>query len=155
MTDDDVGGRVDLARERDVPAWLALASEVEELFEAPMSTDPLFAATLLKNIRRGTALVVRERDEAGAALKGAALWSHESREIGWLAVAQAWRGRGVGTMLVEAIVSAAGAGPLRVVTFAPDSLEKERARRFYRKLGFQQDVQPTTIAADRLMLVRD
>jgi len=121
-----------------------------------MSTDPLFAALVLKNIRRGTALIVRQSDVGAAALVGAALWSPASRQIGWLVVAEAWRSRGIGTMLVDSIVAAAGAGPLRVVTFSPESAEKERARRFYANLGFKGMVLPTSLAnAGRQMLVRD
>jgi GNAT superfamily N-acetyltransferase len=142
VSDADLVGRVDFAREGDISAFMALASEVEELFGAPMSTDPLFAATVLKNIRRRTALVVRERDEPGTALIGAVLWSPSSRQIGWLVVARAWRGKGVGTMLVNEVVSAAGAGPLRVVTFASGSEEMEQTRQFYAKLGFRRMTSP-------------
>jgi hypothetical protein len=124
VSDAEVVGRVDLASESDIPGWLALASEVDELFGAPMSTDPLFEALVLKNIRRGTALVVRERHEPATGMIGAALWSPASRRIGWLVVARAWLGRGIGTMLVDAIAAAAGEGPLQVVTFAPDSAKK-------------------------------
>ena len=59
---------VQIAQPEDYAAWLRLAAEVEDLF-GPMVEVEAFQQTLIKNLRRGTALCMREGDgEAGAEL---------------------------------------------------------------------------------------
>ncbi|MBE1537914.1 hypothetical protein [Actinomadura algeriensis] len=53
---------VRLARERDVPGFVALAAQVEDWF-GPMVEDPGFHAAVAKHVRRGTALVATEGDD--------------------------------------------------------------------------------------------
>jgi ribosomal protein S18 acetylase RimI-like enzyme len=125
----------------DIPAWLDLAAEVEPLF-GPMVAVPSFRAALERNIARQTAFCIREQDGSpGAPLVGALLFSasHPPHyRIGWLAVAQRWRRRGVAQALVEHCFQLVQPpAELSVVTFGEDSVAGRPARRFYERLGFQ------------------
>jgi GNAT superfamily N-acetyltransferase len=132
--------RVAIAQEKDVVAWLRLASEVEHLF-GPMVGDPRFRGALSRNIARGTAYCVREGNgPPGVPLRGALLFSPKppTYTIGWLAVARRHRRHGVGKLLVEHVVGlAAPPGEMVVTTFGPDIAAGEPARRFYERMGFR------------------
>ncbi|WP_413100193.1 GNAT family N-acetyltransferase [Streptomyces sp. Inha503] len=127
------------AVQADLPAWLRLAGEVEELF-GPMIDDPQFREAVERNIKRGTALCVRDTpDVPGGALAGGLLMSvHPPRyEISWLAVGGAWRARGIGGLLVRSALRdlAVAPGTVEVTTFGPDHPGRD-ARGFYEHLGF-------------------
>jgi GNAT superfamily N-acetyltransferase len=132
--------RVQLATQQDIPAWLSLAAEVEPLF-GPMVNDPHFHQALSRNIGRGSAFCVREHDgPPGSPLIGGLLFSAHPPlyKIGWLAVAERWRGHGAGQVLVTHVLTLVQP-PAEVVvtTFSKDMPEGEPARRFYVKMGFQ------------------
>ncbi len=133
--------QIALAQPVDLPAWLALAAEVEPLF-GPMVADPGFHAALERNIVRQTALCIREQDgPPGTPLMGALLFSATHAPhytIGWLAVAQRWQRQGVAQMLVEHCFRLIQPpAELSVVTFGADTLAGRPARRFYERMGFQ------------------
>ncbi|MBT2527452.1 GNAT family N-acetyltransferase [Streptomyces sp. ISL-99] len=123
----------------DLPAWLCLASEVEDLF-GPMVDDPQFRAAVERNMERGTALCVRAAGDApGGALAGGLLMTVRppQYEISWLAVGAAWRGRGIGELLVRSALRdlTVAPGTVEVTTFGPDHPGRG-ARGFYEHLGF-------------------
>jgi GNAT superfamily N-acetyltransferase len=128
------------AQPEDIPAWLELAREVEPLF-GPMIEDPGFHRALEKNIARRTAYCVRENGHpVGTPLMGGLLFSPHPPEyvIGWLAVAEAHRRRGVGQALVtHALSQVEPPATIRLTTFGPDNPAGEPAHRYYQKLGFQ------------------
>jgi len=138
---------VQIAQAKDYAAWLRLAREVEDLF-GPMVGEEAFQQTLLKNLRRGTALCVCAQDgAAGVELLGGLFYSPKPPiyTISWLAVTQASRRLGIGQKLVIAFLGrvrppAEVAPPMEVVvtTFSADTEGGEAARRFYVKLGFQE-----------------
>ncbi|MEU8265133.1 GNAT family N-acetyltransferase [Micromonospora sp. NPDC048999] len=132
--------QVVLAVRADLPAWRGLADEVEDLF-GPMVDDPEFQAALERNVERGTALCVRDAPGTpGAAIAGGVLMSvHPPRyEVSWLAVSTAFRGRGIGTLLVRSALRDLTAVPgiVEVTTFGPDHPGRH-ARGFYEHLGFE------------------
>ncbi|WP_455355405.1 GNAT family N-acetyltransferase [Streptomyces sp. SYSU K217416] len=122
----------------DLPAWLGLASEVEDLF-GPMVDDPQFRAAVERNMERGTALCVRAAGDEPGELAGGLLMSVQPPryEISWLAVGGAWRGRGIGELLVRTALRdlAVAPGTVEVTTFGPDH-PGHGARGFYEHLGF-------------------
>jgi GNAT superfamily N-acetyltransferase len=128
------------ARPEDIPAWLALAEEVEPLF-GPMVDDPAFHRALWRNVDRGTAFCVREGDgPPGAPLLGGLLFSPKPPvyTIGWLAVTERCRRRGIGHRLVEHVLGLAEPpAEFVVTTFGADHPEGEPARRFYARMGFR------------------
>lgn len=123
----------------DIPAWFDLAAEVEPLF-GPLAGDQRFLRALERNIARGSATCVRIDDgPPGGPLMGGLLFSsHPPRyQIGWLAVAQAWRRIGVGRLLVEhALCLVQPPAEVSVVTFGQDVPGGAAARAFYAALGF-------------------
>jgi GNAT superfamily N-acetyltransferase len=119
-----VAGRADRA------GFVELAAEVERWF-GPMVGEPGF--------HRDTAVCVRR--DGGTGLRGGTPLSVRPRRcrIGWLVVADADRGRGVGRALVaEAVRRLDGPGVVEVVTFGADhpAAEPSGARAFYERLGF-------------------
>jgi GNAT superfamily N-acetyltransferase len=127
------------AESGDIPAWLDLAAEVEPLF-GPLVGDDRFQRALQRNIARGSATCMRVGDgPPGSALMGGLLFSsHPPRyQIGWLAVAQAWRRQGVGRILVKHAFSLVHPpAEVSVVTFGQGVPGGAAARAFYAKLGF-------------------
>jgi GNAT superfamily N-acetyltransferase len=124
----------------DTAAWLELAASVEHLF-GPMAREPGFHAALARNLARGTALCIRRGDgAAGTPLDGGLLFSTRagSPAVGWLAVAEARRGRGVGTALMAEALRRFVSFPcvVEVETFGDDHPGRA-ARRFYERLGFE------------------
>ena len=130
---------VQTAQAEDYAAWLRLAREVEDLF-GPMVGEEAFQQTLMKNLRRGTALCVREQDgAAGADLLSGLFYSPKPPiyTISWLAVTQKYRQQGIGLKLVEAFLERVRPpAELVVTTFSAEMTGSEAARQFYIKLGF-------------------
>lgn len=128
-----------VAQREDILGWLALAAEVEPLF-GPLVDDPGFQQALARCIARGTAFCVREGDgPPGAPLLGGLLFSAGPPvyTIGWLAVAEDARRRGVGRALVAHVTGLVQApAELVVTTFAPGSEGGEAARQLYAEMGF-------------------
>jgi GNAT superfamily N-acetyltransferase len=140
--------QVVIAVEADIPPWLALAEEVEELF-GPMVEGPEFRAALARNVARGTALGVRDSAAGpGASLAGGLLLSahHPTYRITWLAVDRKHRGTGVGGLLVRSALHTMLVPPcaVEVTTFGP-SHPGHAARGFYEHLGFEP---VTAVTAD-------
>lgn len=131
--------QVFVAQPEDFSPWLHLAAEVEHLF-GPMVSDPGFHNALRRNINRGTAFCVRECDgKSGAPLLGGILFSPKPPlyTIGWLAVTQRSRRRGVGRLLVEHVAGLVQPpAEMVVTTFGADVEDGQPARRFYEAIGF-------------------
>ena len=132
--------KVQIATRADIPGWLELASEVEFLF-GPMVDQPDFQSALRKNIDRESAYCVREQNRsAGAPLMGGLFLSARRSEyhIRWLSVAEQWRRRSIGTVLLEHVFDLIKPpAELFVTTFGEDNLEGHPARQFYKKMGFE------------------
>ncbi|MEU5673296.1 GNAT family N-acetyltransferase [Micromonospora sp. NPDC047753] len=104
-----------------------------------MVDDPEFRAVLDKNIRRGSAFCVRGAEHL---LGGLLLSARPSAyRIGWLVVAGASRGQGVGSALVAEAATrvAPPVSLLEVLTFGAEhpAAAPSGARAFYERLGFQ------------------
>lgn len=130
---------VRLARDQDVPGFVELARQVEHWF-GPMADDPGFAAAVIKNIRRDSALVAVAGDETG--LLGGLLTGSQppTCHLRWLVVSDHARGHGVGRALVDEAIRrfVQRPGIVEVVTFGADhpGAVAGGARVFYQRLGF-------------------
>ena len=124
---------VDEGTPADVASWLEIVREVEPLF-GPM---PDFGSALLRNIRRGTALCVR--DPNGQVLGGALMQAPPRAVITWLAVRASARRQGVGQALVAEILRRCPPScDVLVDTFGADNPEGRPARRLYESFGFAE-----------------
>jgi ribosomal protein S18 acetylase RimI-like enzyme len=135
--------QVELLLEADIPAWLALAEEVSDLFGAEMAGDPAFLAWVKRSVARGDAYCIRTDGEVVGVMQYRNGW------INWLAVSKRFRRRGVGRALVTHAL-AGEALIVRVTTFGkghphPDAAA---ARRLYQTLGFQPSDEIAEPAAD-------
>ncbi|SFE96655.1 Ribosomal protein S18 acetylase RimI [Paenibacillus catalpae] len=128
------------ATKEDIREWLVLAAEVEELF-GPMVDDPLFIQTLERNIDEGRAFCMRENsDITGSPLLGGVMISTKhapNYKIGWLAVSERARSKGVATMLMKHVLGQFQVpAEVSVVTFGEDTPTGLPARKLYEKFGF-------------------
>lgn len=142
---------IELATPADIPAWLALADEVGELFGADMAHDPAFHAWLLRSIARDAAFCVR----VDGRLAGAMQFRQDC--IHWLAVGRAFQRRGIGRALVAYALMHC-VHEVRVTTFGLDHPHPgaAAARSLYQVMGFQLTEEPVAPAADgrpRVILV--
>jgi GNAT superfamily N-acetyltransferase len=128
---------VDYANHADIPAWLALAAELEPLF-GPMLDDPAFTAALERNIARQTALCIRSAAPQASILAGL-LYSPKAPlyKLNWMGVTAAQRRNGLGEQLYAAMLQTIRApATIEVCTFGADHPGGPAARSFYSKLGF-------------------
>ncbi|MGZ0202559.1 GNAT family N-acetyltransferase [Streptomyces sp. RM1] len=127
---------VRLARDTDLPDFLALAAEVEHWF-GPMVDDPGFTDAVLRGAADGTALVAEGPGPLGALLFGGTAPVHK---VHWLVVSERARGTGVGRALLAESLRRFVRPPatVEVVTFGPDhpGAVTSGARAFYTALGF-------------------
>ncbi|WP_127496946.1 GNAT family N-acetyltransferase [Paenibacillus glycanilyticus] len=134
------------AEKEDIKQWLVLAAEVEKLF-GPMVDDPLFVQTLERNIREGRAFCIREDDGfPGEQLLGGILISTKkapSYKIGWLAVSEQSRNKGVASVLMKHVLEHfQSPAEVSVVTFGEDVKDGLPARRLYERFGFAPQEEP-------------
>lgn len=124
---------IDAARENDLPAWIALASEVDELFGANMSASPEFLETLRRNIARGSAYCARIDGELAGAMLYRNGWIH------WLAVRTQFRQRGIASALIR-YTQKSGEPEVHVTTFGDEHPHPDAAiaLRFYSAMSFER-----------------
>ena len=125
------------AKPTDVDAWISLAREVEHLF-GPMAAETSFNDLLHQAISSKTAFCAVPTDGGTpAALAGGVVISREFNQIVWLAVSQAWRGKGIGKALLEfAIGKLSRKENIFVQTFDASVPEGQAARQLYLNFGF-------------------
>jgi GNAT superfamily N-acetyltransferase len=123
---------VRLATIADIPSWLEIAREVENLF-GPM---PMFEVTVKNKIAHDDAICVGTHS---GMVSGGLLLGGDStgRWIRWLAVRRSERGLGIGAALVAAALDRCPrSDTISLATFGADSVEGKAAKRLYARFGF-------------------
>ena len=119
------------AKTHDVPAWLALVSQLSAHYPGLDMND--YRKTLEKNIARGTALCVYGENE----LAGFLLYSPRLHCLSCMGVHPDYRRRGVASALVSQMLRCMPEGDITVTTFREDDPLGTAARAFYAHFGFE------------------
>jgi len=119
----------------DKPAWIALAKDVADIFDAPdMPESRSFLEYMDGKIAGHEALIAVDRMSGGCI--GAIGFSRAGNRISWFAVHGERRGKGAGTRLLGCALRQLDAGrEATVVTFS-DGVRAAPAQAVYRKFGF-------------------
>lgn len=123
--------RVRRALPGDTARCLELVREVRDSF--PGLEMESYAATLERNIARGTALCAFEGDT----LAGILLFSPRQRCLSCMAVRPGMRRRGVASALVRRMLEEMPAGDVSVTTFRAGDAKGVAPRALYARFGFE------------------
>ena len=122
------------AKEGDAPQWLALAASLSGSFPGLEMTD--YSHTLMKNIRRQTALCAKTADDR---LIGILLFSPARHTLSCMAVHPDWRRRGIASALIREMLRRMPPGDITVTTFREGDPKGEAPRALYHSFGFLPD----------------
>lgn len=118
----------------------AESSDVERIgsIEALAFSNPWHPQTFRSLIARGGALfLVAENEEAGVVGYAIAWWVLEQGELANIAVTDPFRGRGVGSALLDRVLEEAAAAGVESL-FLEVRASNDRARDLYQSRGFEQ-----------------
>jgi len=129
--------KVETATSDIIPAWEELAREVESLFEGRMAGDKEFREFMARKIAQRDAFIIKSNDKSSKLL-GLIAVSHHNNYISWFAVAEKYRGKGMGErLLAYAIKDLDPTQEIGVITFQEGQKGGLPARKLYKKYGFQ------------------
>ena len=128
------------ATEGDLPAWYALATQVSALFQHPadMGADPVFMTYAQSKASKHEALTAV--DGMSGDNMGFIGFSRANNRVSWFAVAEQYRGKGAGNLLLETALRQLDTGrEITVTTFCDDYPPGAAARCLYKKYGFSEE----------------
>lgn len=117
--------------------WMEMVSSVRAVFPGLETESALegHKNTVLRFMKEGRALCVMGSD----GLAGVLLLSKKRNMICCLAVAKAYRGKGIGSALLEkALAVLDRSRPIEVTTYRENDEKGIAARKLYKKFGFQE-----------------
>ena len=143
------------AKESDLPAWYALATEVSDIFQHPVDMGAELRAKASGQGAVGRHEMLAAVDKKSGDAMGFICFSRAKNDIAWLAVSEKYRGKGVGSRLLEAALQQLdGRRDITVVTFCADYLPGAAARALYKKHGFTQEKPTTYNGLPRCTMIR-
>ncbi len=125
---------VKTATEADIQKWFEFTGTVvDEFYDIDLPHDETFRSTVIKNIKRGTAIYIENNNQ----IIGAMIYSPNQNHIGWLAVHKQYRRQGIGTALVNYMFEELpDRKQFLVKTFIEGEAQSLLAHPFYKSLGF-------------------
>ena len=144
------------ATAHDIPAWEALATAVSPLFQHPtdLGHDPEFREYLRRKVAAFEALVAV--DYRSGACMGFLGFSRTHNHDSWFAVAEVYRGKGVGSrLLMTAIRQLDHTQAISVVTFTAEYPPGRAARTLYQRFGFADSEETLLRNSERCRFYHD
>ncbi|MBI9011457.1 MAG: GNAT family N-acetyltransferase [Clostridiales bacterium] len=126
------------ATESDINSWMNMIALIKDNFPGLETSEQLksYQETVLKNIRRETALCIKEGENIVAIL----IFSYKVSCLSCMAVHPDYRGLGLASKLVEKMLSLFPEDQdISVSTFRDNDPKGDAPRVLYKKFGFVED----------------
>lgn len=129
--------RLSFAKLNDIDAWMQMVEVVKDNFPGLKTEEELndYRETVIKNIKRNTALCVKMNDE----MVGLLLFSYKSQCLSCMAVHPEYRRNGIASAMIEKMISLFPQDiEISVSTFREDDKLGDAPRSLYKKFGFEE-----------------
>lgn len=123
---------------QDIDSWMKMIEIVRDNFPGLETTEKMgnYRETVIKNIKRKTALCVKDGNE----IVGAMIFSYHSQCLSCMAVHPNHRRKGIASAMIEKMVSLFPDDvDISVTTFREDDIKGSAPRPLYKKYGFEED----------------
>lgn len=132
------GYLLDYAEIQDIDSWIKMVTIVRDNFPGLETSEKIeeYRQTVIKNIKRNTALCVKHEGE----IVGILLFSYNSKCLSCMAVHPNYRRNGIGSAMIEKMISLfTNNVDISVTTFRKDDIKGIAPRQLYKKYGFEED----------------
>jgi ribosomal protein S18 acetylase RimI-like enzyme len=122
----------------DIDAWIKMVEIVRDNFPGLETSQKIddYRQTVIKNIKRKTALCVKYRNE----IIGIMLFSYHSKCLSCMAVHPKYRRKGIASAMIEKMLSLfPNDVDISVTTFREGDVKGIEPRALYKKFGFKED----------------
>lgn len=126
------------AEMHDIDSWIKMIEIVRDNFPGLETTEKMdgYRETVIKNIKRKTALCVKYGNE----IVGAMIFSYHSQCLSCMAVHPNYRRKGIASAMIEKMISLFPDNmDISVTTFRKDDIKGIAPRALYKKYGFEED----------------
>ena len=123
---------------QDIDFWIKMINIVQENFPGLETTEKIedYRQTVIKNIKRKTALCVKNEGE----IVGVLLFSYNSKCLSCMAVHPNHRRKGIASAMIEKMLSLLPNNiDISVTTFRKNDEKGIAPRQLYKKYGFEED----------------
>ena len=127
---------VSFAESEDIESWMKMVNEIQDNFPGLETEKALeaYKATVLKNMRKKTALCVKKDQE----VVGLLLFSYDAQCLSCMAVHPKHRRNGIAYAMVEKMIDLFPDHlDIWVTTFREDDILGKAPRALYKKFGFE------------------
>ena len=126
------------AETQDIDSWIKMIEIVRDNFPGLETAEKMdgYRQTVIKNIKRKTALCVKYGNE----IVGAMIFSYHSQCLSCMAVHPNYRRKGIASTMIEKMISLFPDNmDISVTTFREDDIKGIAPRPLYKKYGFVED----------------
>lgn len=126
------------AEMQDIDSWIKMIEIVRDSFPGLETTEKMdsYRQTVIKNIKRRTALCVKYGNE----IVGAMIFSYHSQCLSCMVVHPNHRRKGIASAMIEKMISLFNDNmDISVTTFREDDIKGIAPRALYKKYGFEED----------------